>query len=433
MSRFGFAPRASPSIGGRFRLLRAAAGLALACGALGACEGPVFTGGDAGLDAGAALDGGRGDGGEADASVDGGQPQDGGSDGGVDAGGDAGRDGGLDGGDDGGFRLNPNSLRAVALDSGVWVGAAIELSSLFAPDAAYRETLAREYNAITHENGLKWAQVHPAPNTFNFTAVDDSVDWARARGMAVKGHALVWHNQVPAYVADAGAVSQTAFRALMSSHIQAVVGHYQGRIRAWDVVNEAIEDGVDAGYRDSVFLQRLGTGYIADAFRAARAADPAAELIYNDYLNDDLGAKSTRVFNMVAGLRDAGVPIDAVGFQMHISVTSYESSGALTALAQNISRLRALGLKVNVSELDVRIHDIWSDPNRFLRQKAVYKAIASTCLASPACNGFSTWGFTDEHSWVYAFFGAPDAPLPFDAALAPKPAYDGLREAFEHR
>jgi GH35 family endo-1,4-beta-xylanase len=184
------------------------------------------------------------------------------------------------------------------------------------------------------------------------------------------------------------------------------------------------DDG--SGLRDTVFLQKLGPDYIAEAFRLARKADPKALLIYNDYAGEGLGAKSDRIYELVAGLRRSGVPIDGVGLQMHVEAGGYPST---SELASNIARLAELGLLVNISEMDVRIR---SAGGSLAVQRGRYHDIVGACVAAPRCHAVTFWGFTDKYSWIDGAFGADD-PLLFDETYHAKPAFFGVEDAFLRR
>ena len=165
--------------------------------------------------------------------------------------------------------------------------------------------------------------------------------------------------------------------------------------------------------RDSVFRQKLGDGYIADAFRLAHQADPQALLFYNDYGGEDLNAKSDRIYDLVRGLVQQGVPIDGVGLQMHISASNPPDAAAV---ASNMRRLVSLGLRVNISEMDVQVRDLPHDATRLDVQKSVYHSIVAACVAESRCEAVTFWGFTDAHSWLDSPVGG-DAPLLFDALV----------------
>jgi endo-1,4-beta-xylanase len=314
-------------------------------------------------------------------------------------------------------------LRDAAQISGKLVGAAVQSS--FLADGRYSAVLARHFNYLTAEYEMKWDAIERSQGSRDFSGGDAIVGFGLANGMQIKGHTLVWHGSVPGWVSGLPA---SEFRAAFESHIRSVAEHFRGRVAAWDVVNEAIAD--DGTMRDTVFRQKLGDGYIADAFRLARQADPQSRLFYNDYGGEGLNRKSDRIYDLVQGLRMQGVPIDGVGLQMHVSASSPPNAGEVAA---NMRRLAALGLSVNISEMDVRIRDVpGSAQVRLDLQKSVYKSIVGACVSEPRCDAVTFWGFTDAHSWIDRQFGADD-PLLFDEQYAAKPAYYGVLEALARR
>ena len=312
--------------------------------------------------------------------------------------------------------MTPEPLRAAA---SVPVGAAVEPHLL--EDAAYRATLVREFNALTPENAMKWDPVHPTERGWRFEPADALVAFAEAHAMAVHGHTLVWHRQLPDWL-DAVPGPARMARAL-AAHVETLVGRYRRRVRSWDVVNEAVDDA--GRLRRTLFLRRLGPGYIAEAFHRAHAADPDARLYYNDYGAEGGGAKSDAVYALVARLVDEGVPVHGVGLEMHLRATH---PPAPAAIAANVARLTALGLAVRISEMDVRIRRVRrGDP--LVRQRRVYEDAIAAC-AAPGLAGVTFWGVSDAHSWIHQEFGS-DAPLLFDRDYRPKPAYFGARQALE--
>jgi len=177
--------------------------------------------------------------------------------------------------------------------------------------------------------------------------------------------------------------------------------------------------------RKSIFLNKLGPGYITQAFLWARQADPNAELILNEYHNAALTPKSDEVYALAKHLVQSVPGPIGVGIQMHIDATAPPD---LSAFAANIQRLRALGVRVNISEMDVKIDDVTgSYATKLARQQVVYHKVVSTCLAN-GCEAVSFWGFTDAHTWI-----ANDHPCLFDEAYGKKPAYFGVFDAFEGR
>lgn len=313
-------------------------------------------------------------------------------------------------------------LRDAAAAAGKWVGAAVQ-SGFMASDPEYAATLRRHFSYLTAEYQMKWDPIQRERGVFDFSGGDAIVAFAEANGLRVKGHALVWHGATPAWV---DTLSPRDLKDAVAQHIRTVAGHYRGHVAAWDVVNEAVaSDG--SALRDTVFLRGLGTGYIADAFRAARQADPDALLFYNDYEAEGRGRKSDFVYDLVKGLQRQGVPIDGVGLQMHVDATSYPQPADIAA---NVQRLVALGLLVNISEMDVRIRTASGGTDQRLDlQKRVYHDIVAVCAAAPRCHAVTFWGFTDKHSWIDSFFG-PDNPLLFDDAYRAKPAFFGVQDAF---
>jgi len=316
----------------------------------------------------------------------------------------------------------PDPLRNAASAAGKLVGAAVQSS--FLNDPRYAEVFDRHFNYVTAEYEMKWDPIERVRGSEDFLGGDSIASYAAGMGMKLKGHALVWHGAVPGW---ANGLSNADFRAAVERHIRTVADHYRGQVYAWDVVNEAIADD-GPGLRDSVFRQKLGDGYIADAFRLARQADPQALLFYNDYGGEDLNAKSDRIYDLVRGLVQQGVPIDGVGLQMHISASNPPDAAAV---ASNMRRLVSLGLRVNFSEMDVQVRDL-PPTTRLDVQKSVYHSIVAACVAESRCEAVTFWGFTDAHSWLNSPVGG-DAPLLFDALYAPKPAFYGVQDAFSHR
>src|SRR5436190_2851323 len=318
--------------------------------------------------------------------------------------------------------MQAEPLRDAASASGKLVGAAIKSGLL--GDGTYAGVLRRHFNYLTAEFEMKWDAIERTRGSEDFRAGDTIVAFGLGNGMQVKGHALIWHGSVPGWLS---ALSPAEFRAAFEAHIRSVAEHFRGRVYAWDVVNEAVADD-GSGLRDTVFRQKLGDQYIADAFRLARQADPQALLFYNDYGGEGLTQKSNRIYDLVAGLRAQGVPIDGVGMQMHITASNAPSDASI---ASNIHRLTALGLLVNISEMDVRIRDLPS-LTKLDTQKSVYHSITAVCVGEPRCDAITFWGFTDAHSWIDAQYGADD-PLLFDDQYAAKPAYYGVLDALLHR
>jgi endo-1,4-beta-xylanase len=315
---------------------------------------------------------------------------------------------------------NGEQLRDLAARRRFYVGAAVSIDALRS-EPAYAELLARTYNQVTPENVMKFGPIHPARDRFNWNDADALVAFAEEHGMRVHGHTLVWHQQLPSWVTQGNMTADQA-RAALQDHITQVVGRYKGRIAEWDVVNEAFTD--DGSPRQTVWRKLIGPEYIELAFRWAHQADPDAKLFYNDYNGEELNAKSNAIYELVRDLKQRGVPIDGVGMQMHITLAGRPDT---KRLAENMRRLGDLGLAVHVSEMDVRLPTP-ADAAALRTQARAYREVLQVCLAAPNCGEFTTWGFTDKHSWVPGFYSGYGAALPFDELYAPKPAYTALIE-----
>ncbi len=316
---------------------------------------------------------------------------------------------------------NDAPLRVLAAASDLRIGAAVAMGP-FRADKMYREVLAREFNILVAENAFKWSEIHIGRSAYYFDDTDALVTFAEDNDMAVRGHTLVWHNQLPGWLTS-GTFSRDEAIAILHDHIATVVGRYAGRIAAWDVVNEAIGD--DGRLReDSIWYRLIGPDYVAMAFRFAHEADPAAKLYYNDYNAEGMNAKSDAVYALVKRLVDDGVPIDGVGWQMHL----VNGFGIGDGHRDNAQRLAALGLEISITELDVRTPLPSTEP-ALERQARAYGDVTAFCLAEANCKALLTWGFTDAHSWIPQFFRGTGDALPFDAELRPKPAYWAMNEA----
>lgn len=318
-------------------------------------------------------------------------------------------------------------LRELAADRGIGIGSAVDRGfDTGGQGGTFRELLAGQFNVLTPENDMKHARIHPEPDSYAFERADSLVAFAEANGMAVRGHTLVWHQQLASWLTGGSWTAQEA-ETLMRDHITMVVGHYRGRIAAWDVVNEALEG--DGSLRSTFWADRLGRDYIEIAFEAAHQADPDVELFYNDYGIAWLNAKSDSVLAMLDALIQTGVPVHGIGFQGHFEVGGLPSRADLIA---NFQRFADLGLTVHVTELDVRIPLPASEAER--QQQAVdYQTVVDACLAVPACEMVVVWGFTDAYSWIPGTFaGWGDAHL-LDEDYTPKPAYWSVHDALAGR
>ncbi len=336
----------------------------------------------------------------------------------------------------------PASLRQAAARTGLLMGSAAsgkEWRSNPMTEPAYAATLGEQYNMLTPENALKWPIIHPAQNVYDFEAGDQLVSFAQAHDMAVRGHTLCWYSANPDWLVGIASTSRSALAQALRDHIMTVVGHYKGKIFAWDVVNEAVSDsasGDGTALRDTIWYDQPGiglegAGYIEQAFRWAHEADPNALLFYNDYGIEGAGNKFQAVYNMVKDFVSRGVPIDGVGFQMHIDTSGYP---ATDDLVRNIRKLTELGLQVHITEMDVRLpvnaQGTGSESDLQAEAKQ-YQRILSACLQNPGCTAFQTWEFSDKYSWIPYYYSGFGAALPFDSNYTPKPAFQAMIDALQ--
>ncbi|MFE9957357.1 endo-1,4-beta-xylanase [Micromonospora sp. NPDC005299] len=336
------------------------------------------------------------------------------------------------------------SLRNLALRHGLAIGTAVDMAALNDPaDPRYRQLAASEFSTVTAENEMKWESLEPTRGTYNWEPADRLLAFAKQNNQRVRGHVLVWQNQLPGWLTDGvadGSISDAELRDILRRHITAVVTHFKGRIWQWDVVNEAVSDPWDTPstlHYKGFWAQHLGPGYIADAFRWARAADPHALLFYNDYNIEAFGSrdpandKTQFVYDMTKGLLAQRVPIDGIGSQGHLG-TQYGNYDTLQ-VAEALRRFAGLGLATAFTEVDVRSQltegvqagDSNEINPRLQASAANFSVLLQACLAERHCLSFTVWGFTDKHSWVPGWFSDPPEGLAtiYDENYQPKRAY----------
>ena len=338
---------------------------------------------------------------------------------------------------------------------GLRIGAALNQAQIEGTDAASLAIVTQHFNSITSENILKWALVHPEPARYDFAASDRFVSLGQAHDMLIVGHTLVWHQQTPAWVftdASGKQADRAAVLDRMRAHITAVVGRYRGRIHAWDVVNEALEE--DGTLRRTPWLAAIGDDYIARAFALAREADPNAELYYNDY-NLWKPAKRAGAIALVNRLRQQGVRVDGIGEQAHWGLME----PPIAQIDVSIGELATgSGARVALTELDVdvlpREPDMWGAdlsrkaairattniypnglPDAQQRQLAQrYAEIFEVVMRHRArVSRVTFWGVTDAQSWLHDFPipGRINYPLLWDHQARPKPALDAVAEVLK--
>ncbi len=308
-------------------------------------------------------------------------------------------------------------------------------------NAGYSETLRKYYNCLVAENHMKWAIVQPAEGNFSFTEADKIVNFARTYGMKMRGHALLWHLQVPDWVTAKPAADLDT---VLKTHIDTVVGRYKGEIFAWDVANEIIMCA-DTGLRNRTLsasdpdyspwsLNASDDSMIRKAFIYAHAADPEARLFLNDNNNYDGGElvypgwnklQSDLLYSFIRKWKEDGIPIHGVGMQLHL-VEGYPPDYSL--IEADIIRYGNLGLEIHFTEVDVRIKEPVT-PQKLQNQAAIYRELARLAAKHPrTVRAFITWGLTDKHSWIPLFFTGFGHALPFDENYDPKECYQAIKE-----
>ena len=301
------------------------------------------------------------------------------------------------------------------------LGAAVNLPFLESGDARYATTLRSVYRSLTPENEMKMDTVQPERGRFDFAPADRIVAFAQANGMRVRGHTLVWGKQLPPWL-EQGSWTAGELKQILVDHIQAEVGHFRGSVRQWDVVNEPIADDGSGRLEPNLWYRVIGPDYIALALRAAHRANPAARLFINEFNTDRNGAKVEALLRLVKRLKAQRVPLNGIGFQAHVRLDSYPSTQELTKIMRRFTRL---GLRVEVTELDVPLGASTPLDQLLAAQARVYAQIGSACRQVAACDGITTWGFTDASTWL----GTDQRPLPFAADFTPKPAFFALLNA----
>ncbi|KAL3785538.1 hypothetical protein ACHAWO_013314 [Cyclotella atomus] len=331
----------------------------------------------------------------------------------------------------------------------------------------YAKVLTSEFNSVVIEHHLKWAPlVHSIPGPIHQTAppstrlgrydfhhVDTMVDFAMKHNMHIKGHVLVWHVTSPPFLED---MTGDEVRECVRRHIFTTMGYFKGRIKMWDVVNESLAS--DGSLVENVFYRKMGPNYIEECFRWAHEADPEAFLIYNDNKVECCGkgyeggdgvasdancnaapnqAKADGFYNLLKGLVQRGVPIHGAGMQAHFNAggVKHQRPPTPAMVKRQIRRIGDLGLKVNISEMDVRVSKLPSSGSdatamKIAAQTQIYRDILSAALSEPAFDGIWLWGFTDRHTWVSNFY-YDDAPLILDENYKRKSSYFGVQEALK--
>jgi endo-1,4-beta-xylanase len=317
------------------------------------------------------------------------------------------------------------------------VGAALNQNQVANPNSKAMKLVEQQFNSITPENLLKWQNVHPEPDSFNFQPVEQYIQFGETHDMFTVGHTLVWHNQTPDWVfmdQEGNELSRSDLLERMENHISAVAGKYSGKIDGWDVVNEAFED--DGTYRETKWYKIIGEDYIEHAFTYANRADSAAQLYYNDY-NLWKPEKREAVINLIEKLQDKEIKIDAVGMQAHLGL----EHPSIQEVEASIVAFSELGIDVMITELDINVtRNLIENDIEFegelpdsLQQKLADRYANLFSLFNKHSDKISRvtfWGVNDGQSWLNYRDDSSrvNYPLLFDRDNEPKPAFYSVVE-----
>jgi endo-1,4-beta-xylanase len=329
------------------------------------------------------------------------------------------------------------------------VGTAVNPAQTSGDDKLGTPIVEKQFNSITPENALKWERVHPTPDNFDFQAADSFVSFGERNHMVLIGHTLVWHNQTPKRVFEdknGRPLTRDQLLERLRDHINTVVGRYKGKIKAWDVVNEALDE--DGKLRQTPWMKIIGEDYIAKAFEYAHQADPKAELNYNDYSLENEPKRNGAVA-LIKKLKAQGVPVNGVGLQGHLSL----DWPSVQQEDETVSAFKALGVKVMITELDIDVlpaattngvadptinvaarPDLNPYPNGLpdsMQQELAkrYAGLFRVYLKHrDAVTRVTFWGVTDADSWRnnWPVRGRTSYPLLFDRDGKPKPAFNAV-------
>ncbi|WP_158838027.1 endo-1,4-beta-xylanase [Polaribacter sp. L3A8] len=311
------------------------------------------------------------------------------------------------------------------------VGMAVKAEQL-TNGSKYDEILKNEFSSISAEYEMKMNIIEPTKGNYDWSKADAIVDYAIANGINVHGHALVWHESAPDWLANYTG-TDAEFEQEVKNYITAVLTRYKGKVASWDVVNEAINDS-NGALRNSIYRQKMGDNFVAKCFQFAREADPDVLLFYNDYAVTTNKTKQTAIFNLIDDLQANNTPIDGVGFQMHIKYNSPSVDEIKTAVDKAVER----DLKLHFSELDVRVNpnkDITTfTTERAVAQKNKIKEVVSVYNAIPLENKYAitVWGMKDDDSWVInQYNNTNEWPLLYDSNFEIKKAHTGFLQGLE--
>ncbi|MBQ6964803.1 MAG: endo-1,4-beta-xylanase [Bacteroidaceae bacterium] len=331
-----------------------------------------------------------------------------------------------------------NTLRHYAEKNGKYIGTAISTWKNDITNESLAETMeiGQQFNMLVAENEMKWDALEPSRGEFNYWAADNLVNYAHGNNMAMRGHCLAWHSQLPQWVSSDGKKndknwSRKEALQILENHITNVAKHFKGKVAEWDVVNECLSDDQTSvrsnpeayDLRSSVWTLAIGEDFIDSAFVYAHRAAPDALLYLNDYDVEMQGkAKATAFYNLAMRLKKSGIPIDGVGLQCHFSIGDVDS----VKLEKTIQRFAEAGLKCIITELDMGIPS--TSASDLEEQARNYRVITDIMLHNEHCPNLIIWGLKDNNSWREA-----SSPLLYTSGLSRKPAWYAVRSALRHQ
>ena len=298
----------------------------------------------------------------------------------------------------------------------------------FPESELYQKTLGENFGILTTGNAAKYGPLSTGQGTYDFSTLDKHLELAETYNMQFHGHVFIWHSQTPSWLQN-GTWTREALIDILNDHITQVGTYLKGKTVLWDVVNEPwLEDGswrTPSIWNDIIDAENTANDqrdFIDLAFQKAREIDPDAKLILNDFSVAEINDKSNAMYAWAQSMVNRGIPLDGVGFQMHLSGgIDYDS------FAENMQRFADLGLEIHITELDVRYPVPFTNQNS-IDQADVYRQVIRRALDQPAVKTFTMWGFTDAHSWIPTHFPGTDSALIFDKDYKPKPAFVALQE-----
>ncbi len=319
------------------------------------------------------------------------------------------------------------------------IGTAIRIKTLL-NDPELQKLQIQNFNSITSASDMKMNKIMPSEGVYYWDRIDSIVNYAETNNQRLFGHNLIWHSSTPKWVEEKASKDSLWLETFMKEYITTYVGRYKGKVAAWDVVNEGLESAGGA-IRKTMWYNAIGKDYIAKAFTYAHEADPNAILFYNDFNIERDTVKLNATLKLIKDLRNEGVPISGLGFQMHIRMDIPDD-----IIAYALKKGAETGLQIHLSEVDIifnkhddtrgggmQIYDELTDDMKEAQAKKYQNLVKMyrTIVPKEQQYGITFWDFTDRDTWIKGFFNINDWPTIYDENLKPKPAYFGVLEGLK--